>query len=135
MSGWLWPAMASLFAGMAVIMLVVGLPILPWHHNSAQRSSSSGETSSHSGAPGETSRLQCFALQAHVIGWAACARHPPAGLPGCMRWGHQGPNLKAGRLACGPQQTCRNLFWVQRAGNSLSDERQHAVLAALSFFF
>eukprot|EP00891_Asterochloris_glomerata_P007932 jgi/Astpho2/7932/Aster-06406 len=52
MSGWLWPAMASLFGGMAIIMLVVGLPILPWHYNSAQRSSSSGEISSHGGASG-----------------------------------------------------------------------------------
>ncbi len=57
MSGWLWPAMASLFGGMAIIMLVVGLPILPWHYNSAQRSSSSGEISSHDGASGETSPL------------------------------------------------------------------------------
>ena len=75
MSGWLWPAMASLFAGMAIIMLVVGMPILPWHYNSAQRSSSSGEISSHGGGSGETSPLQYFALQARVIGCAACAWH------------------------------------------------------------
>ena len=28
---WLWPAFATLSAGIALLMLAVGMPVLPWH--------------------------------------------------------------------------------------------------------
>ncbi len=34
---WLWPAFATLSAGIALLMLAVGLPVLPWHRYGSEK--------------------------------------------------------------------------------------------------
>ena len=115
--------MASLFAGMAIIILVVGMPILPWHYNSAQRSSSSGEISGHGRGPGETSPSTILCTSSTCDRLCSMCLAPASRLA----WLHaiDPSSSRLGRLPCGLQQACLGNGAGSRKQTSANQLKRH----------
>ena len=57
---WLWPAFATLSAGIALLMLAVGLPVLPWHRYGSEKLRS-GSSMRSGGLTAERVHCSCHA--------------------------------------------------------------------------